>query len=87
MENGQPVGRKASTIDEFCDDHRLSRGMFYKLLKQGKAPRVSAVPRFSHSSGVIPMLMEFRKSTRVLWGYRARRHARQIIDSHQHAFV
>ena len=26
------------TIDEFCDTHRISRAMFYKLLKQGIGP-------------------------------------------------
>jgi hypothetical protein len=32
-------GRKASTVDQFCADHSLSRAMFYKLAKAGKAPR------------------------------------------------
>jgi hypothetical protein len=37
------TGRKASTIDEFCEEHRFSRAFFYKLKKQGKAPRVTAL--------------------------------------------
>jgi predicted DNA-binding transcriptional regulator AlpA len=32
-------GRKASTIDQFCADHSISRAMFYRLQKEGKAPR------------------------------------------------
>jgi hypothetical protein len=35
------TGRKASTIDEFCEEHRFSRAFFYKLKKQGKAPRIT----------------------------------------------
>jgi hypothetical protein len=31
-------GRKASTIDQFCADHSISRAMFYQLQKVGKAP-------------------------------------------------
>jgi len=34
---------KASTIDEFCEQHRFSRAFFYKLQKAGKAPRVMHV--------------------------------------------
>jgi hypothetical protein len=37
------IGRKASTIDEFCAEHRFSRAFFYKLKKLGKAPRVTAL--------------------------------------------
>jgi hypothetical protein len=38
------------TIDEFCQAERLSRSMFYKLARQGKAPRcfnVGAAVRIS----------------------------------------
>jgi hypothetical protein len=35
------TGRKASTIDEFCEEHRISRGLFYVLRKKGLAPRVT----------------------------------------------
>jgi hypothetical protein len=31
-------GRKASTVDEFCASHSISRAMFYKLQRAGKAP-------------------------------------------------
>jgi predicted DNA-binding transcriptional regulator AlpA len=44
MDTTQPnTGRKASTIDEFCEEHRFSRAFFYKLKKEGKAPRVTAI--------------------------------------------
>ncbi len=33
----------ASTINEFCRAHRISRAFFYKLRKQGKGPRVMEV--------------------------------------------
>jgi hypothetical protein len=39
----QATTRKAATIDEFCNDHRISRAFFYKLKKQGRAPRVTAI--------------------------------------------
>ena len=38
-----PSDRKAFSIDEFCIAHRISRAMFYKLLKQGRGPRIMAV--------------------------------------------
>jgi predicted DNA-binding transcriptional regulator AlpA len=37
------VDRKASSIDEFCAAHGISRAMFYKLLKQGNGPRLMNV--------------------------------------------
>ena len=37
------TGRKASSIDEFCAEHGISRAMFYKLRAQGKAPRLMAI--------------------------------------------
>jgi predicted DNA-binding transcriptional regulator AlpA len=37
------TGRKASTIDQFCADHSISRAMFYKLAKVGQAPRTMRV--------------------------------------------
>jgi predicted DNA-binding transcriptional regulator AlpA len=36
-------GRKASTVDEFCAEHSISRAMFYKLQKAGQAPRTMRV--------------------------------------------
>jgi predicted DNA-binding transcriptional regulator AlpA len=35
------TGRKAFSIDEFCARHGISRPFYYKLRKQGKAPRVT----------------------------------------------
>ena len=35
------TGRKAFSIDEFCERHGISRPFFYKLKKQGKTPRVT----------------------------------------------
>lgn len=35
------TGRKAFTIDEFCERHSISRGLYYKLKKQGKTPRIT----------------------------------------------
>jgi hypothetical protein len=37
------TGRKAFTIDEFCERHGISRAFFYKLKNQGKAPRVTEI--------------------------------------------
>jgi hypothetical protein len=34
---------KASTIPEFCKQHRFSVAMFYKLKQAGKAPRITSV--------------------------------------------
>jgi hypothetical protein len=41
------------TIIEFCNAERMSRGMWYKLAAQGKAPRIYYVgnsPRISHEA-------------------------------------
>jgi predicted DNA-binding transcriptional regulator AlpA len=37
------TGRRAASIDQFCAEHGISRAFFYKLKKQGKAPRVTAL--------------------------------------------
>jgi predicted DNA-binding transcriptional regulator AlpA len=37
------TGRRASSIPEFCDRHRISRAFFYKLKAQGLAPRITAL--------------------------------------------
>jgi len=37
------TGRKASSIEQFCSDHGISRATFYNLLKAGKAPRIMRV--------------------------------------------
>jgi predicted DNA-binding transcriptional regulator AlpA len=31
--------RKAHSVDQSCSDHQISRAMFYKLRRAGKAPR------------------------------------------------
>jgi predicted DNA-binding transcriptional regulator AlpA len=40
---GKDAARRALSIDEFCAAHGISRSMFYKLEKQGLAPRVMYV--------------------------------------------
>jgi predicted DNA-binding transcriptional regulator AlpA len=35
----------AFSVREFCEAHNLSRALFYKLLSQGKGPRLSKVGR------------------------------------------
>jgi hypothetical protein len=47
--------QSAYTIIEFCRAERMSRGMFYKLQAQGKAPRIYYVgtsPRISHEARI-----------------------------------
>ena len=34
---------QAQTVDEFCQSHRISRGHFYNLLKEGRGPTVMKV--------------------------------------------
>jgi predicted DNA-binding transcriptional regulator AlpA len=45
MDTAHPTttGRKASTIDQFCLDHSISRATFYRLTKAGQAPRMMEV--------------------------------------------
>ncbi len=38
-----PAQTDAMTVDEFCHGHRLSRGTFYNLLKDGRGPAVMKV--------------------------------------------
>jgi hypothetical protein len=33
----------AQTVEEFCRDHRISRGTFYNLLNDGRGPRIMKV--------------------------------------------
>jgi hypothetical protein len=37
--------KEAATIPQFCEAHNISRTHFYRLLKQGKAPRLMKVGR------------------------------------------
>ena len=45
MDTIQPsvTGRKASSIDQFCKDHGISRATFYNLKKVGKMPQLMRV--------------------------------------------
>ena len=36
---------QAQSVDEFCQANGISQSFFYKLAKQGKAPRVMKVGR------------------------------------------
>ncbi|MFK4724842.1 putative DNA-binding transcriptional regulator AlpA [Bradyrhizobium niftali] len=36
-------GQKASTVQQFCADHNISRATFYNLLNEGKGPTVMKV--------------------------------------------
>jgi hypothetical protein len=33
----------ATTVDEFCHSHRISRGTFYNLLKAGQGPSIMKI--------------------------------------------
>ena len=30
----------ASSVDEFCREHSISRGLFYRLLREGRGPTI-----------------------------------------------
>lgn len=32
--------KPVSTVDEFCEDHCISRAFFYNLVRQGLGPRI-----------------------------------------------
>lgn len=34
------MGRAAFSVAEFCREHGISRGLFYRLLREGRGPRV-----------------------------------------------
>lgn len=34
---------KAKSVNQFCENNNISRGMFYKLLRQGRGPRIMKV--------------------------------------------
>jgi hypothetical protein len=38
-----PAGRKCSSVAEFCEAHGISRGLFYKLQRDGWGPSVMKV--------------------------------------------
>jgi hypothetical protein len=33
------------SVSEFCRDHRISRGTFYKLLAEGRGPKIAKIGR------------------------------------------
>ena len=39
------VNRPVYTVNEFCDEHRVSRTLFYWLIKEGKGPRLMKLGR------------------------------------------
>jgi hypothetical protein len=39
MNTIHPSDRRASTIEQFCAEHNISRATFYNLAKVGQAPR------------------------------------------------
>jgi hypothetical protein len=41
--SGTDTGHQFFTIDEFCEAHRFSRPTFYRLVKEGKGPRITCV--------------------------------------------
>ena len=45
--------KAAQSIDEFCVSHGISRAMFYKILSQGRGPRVMKVGTRTLISGKI----------------------------------
>ena len=47
------TNKAAQSIDEFCVSHGISRAMFYKILSQGRGPRVMKVGTRTLISGRI----------------------------------
>jgi predicted DNA-binding transcriptional regulator AlpA len=39
------ANEQAVTVDEFCVERRISRSFFYKLLNEGKGPRLLKLGR------------------------------------------
>ena len=39
------------TVNEFCQEHALSRAMFYKLLREGRGPKAVKLGRKTLVSG------------------------------------
>lgn len=38
-----PIPQAAFSVAEFCEAHKFTKVLFYKLLKEGKAPRIMKV--------------------------------------------
>jgi hypothetical protein len=45
VDNQTIPNRSASSIDQFCEAHGISRAFYYKLEASGRGPRVMAVGR------------------------------------------
>lgn len=46
--NKEAIGygyRSVYTVNEFCDEHRVSRTLLYGLIKEGKGPRLMKLGR------------------------------------------
>lgn len=39
------MNKPTFSIPQFCDDHNISRAFFYKLVNEGKAPRLMKIGR------------------------------------------
>jgi len=51
--------KNSLTVPEFCHNENISRAMFYKLRKQGMAPRIMKIGRLTRIS--IESATEWRK--------------------------
>jgi predicted DNA-binding transcriptional regulator AlpA len=58
---------KASTIPEFCEQHRLSRALFYELLKAGRAPPSRALFYELLKAGRAPRVTSISAQRRVIF--------------------
>jgi hypothetical protein len=45
MDNESRTAVEAFSVAEFCEAHRISRALFYLLLKEGNGPRLMRVGR------------------------------------------
>jgi hypothetical protein len=41
----ESIGKKAFSVTEFCDEHGISRALFYLLQARGSGPRIMKVGR------------------------------------------
>jgi predicted DNA-binding transcriptional regulator AlpA len=53
----------AQSVEEFCESHSISRSLFYKLHRDGKAPRIMKIGRRTLISN--EAAIEWRKSMEV----------------------
>ena len=43
--NSTNTSNKAYSVDEFCKSYKFGRSLFYKLLREGKGPKVIKIGR------------------------------------------